>query len=61
MIAASLSGPAILLAVSAILFGIGYFARRSGHLAGRAAFGSWLLISVLPLNIAIYWCLLILL
>ena len=58
MIAASFAGPAILAASSALLFAIGYFARRSGYLTRRAALGLWVLISVVPLNIAIYWSLL---
>jgi hypothetical protein len=58
MIAASFAGPAILVAISALLFGIGYIARKSGYLGRKAALGLWVIISVVPLNIAIYWLLL---
>jgi len=51
----SIAAIVALLALSLLIFGVGYYLRKQGKLVGGGPTMIWTLAAILPLLIAVYW------
>lgn len=51
----SIAAIVLMVALSLLIFGVGYFLRKRGKLAGSGPTLLWALAAIMPLLVAFYW------